>query len=190
MKIENDYPKIEKKINNFFKIRKIFIILFIISFIITFIINLLTGGKLWSMYVLFGEIIFYYALLNKPHIDNKLIKKISFLLFIIGCYLYVIDKINNTSWSYIVINILSFSLLIIQLFLFFIDYEYHKNKVIIVLFTSIFSCFFCLFAILNIISINWAVIVTGSIGLFNLILLFTFYFKTTILEIKKYFSLK
>ena len=142
------------------------------------------------MYVLFGELIVYFAFLNKPLIDNVLIKRVFVLVLIIMAYLYTIDRINDTHWSILVIDVLCFSFLIIELILFFTNYEYHKNKIIMILFTSILSCIICLLGMINIIPMNWAVIVTGSIGLFNLIILFTFYFKTTILELKKYFSLK
>ncbi len=189
MIIENDYPKIKNKVNKFLLIRNIILITFAIGFIVSLIVNLSIGGKLWSIYVLFAEILFYFAFLNKPLIDNALIKRVSILIGIVIAYLYTIDKINNTDWSYIVIDILAFSLLLIQLFFFWINYEYHKNKVIVILLTSVFSCLFCLLAILKVIPINWAVIVTGSIGLLNLIVLFTFYLKTTILEIKKYFNI-
>ena len=190
MIIENNYPKIKKKVSKFLLIRNIILIIFLIVFITSVIVNITTGGKLWFLYVLFAELILYFAFLNKPLIDNALIKRISILMGIIMAYLYVIDKINNTDWSIIVIDILAFSLLLIQLFFFFINYEYHKNKVIIILFTSIFSCIFCLLAICHVIQINWAVIVVGSTGLFSLIILFTFYFKTTLLELRKYFNLK
>ena len=190
MIIENDYPKIKKKVSKYLLIRNIILIIFLLAFIVSLVVNLITGGRLWFIYVLFGELIFYFAFLNKPLIDNALIKRLSILMVIIIAYLYTIDKINNTDWSIIVIDILAFCLLLLQLFFFFTDYEYHKNKIIIILFTSLFSCIFCLLSILKIIPINWAVIVTGSIGLLGLIILFTFYYKTTILEIKKYFNLK
>ncbi len=190
MIVKNDYPEIKKKVSKFLLIRKIILIIFIISFITCLTINLLTGGVLWSMYVLFGELIIYFAFLSKPLIDNILIKRLFVLILIIMAYLYTIDKINETHWSILVIDVLCFSFLIIELILFFTNYEYHKNKIIMILFTSIVSCIICLLGIVNVIPMNWAVIVTGSIGLFNLIILFTFYFKTTILELKKYFSLK
>ena len=190
MIIENDYPKILKKVNKFLLVRKIILIIFAISFIVSLTVNLSVGGNLWFIYVLFGELILYFAFLNKPLIDNAFMKRISLLLGIIIAYLYVIDKINNTDWSYIVIDILAFSLLLIQLFFFFTNYEYHKNKIIVMLYTSIVSCIFCLLAIIKVLPINWAVIVTGSIGLLTLIILFTFYFKTTLLELRKYFNLK
>ncbi|MBR3131127.1 hypothetical protein IKG31_00955 [Candidatus Saccharibacteria bacterium] len=190
MKIKNSYPEIKKKINKFLLIKEIIVIIFAITFITSLIVNLSTGGKLWSIYVLFAEIIFYFAILNRPLIDNVMIRRVSLLAGIVMAYLYTIDKINNTDWSYIVIDILIFSLLIFQLVLFFVNYDHHKNKIIVMLLTSLASCLFCLLAITGVIHINWAIIVTGSIGLFNIIVLFTFYFKTTILEIKKYFNTK
>ena len=189
MIIENDYPKIHKKVNKYLLIRNIILIVFIVSFITALTVNLIVGGKLWSLYVLFGELIFYYAFLDKPLIDNQLLRRLSILLGIVIAYLYTIDKINNTEWSYIVINILAFCLLLLQLVFFFTNYSYHKNKIIIIFFTSLASCIFCLLAIVSVIPINWAVIVTGSIGLFNLIFLFTIYYKVTVLEIKKYFNI-
>ncbi len=190
MIVKNDYPEIKKKVSKFLLIRKITMIVFLIAFLTCMIINLSVGGRLWFIYVLFGELIFYFAFLNKPLIDNVLIKRISILLLIIIGYLYAIDKVNDTSWSYIVINILCFSLLILQIIFFFANYEYYKNKIILMFFTSVFSCLFCLLAIIRIIPINWAIIVTGSIGLANLIVLLTFYYKVTISELKKYFNLK
>ena len=190
MNLKNSYPKVQKLINRFLKIRRIILITFIIAFLVCLIVNLSVGGKLWFLYVLFGELIIYYAFFNKPLIDNILIKRISITFLIIIVYLYSIDRINNTDWSYIVINILSFSLIILQIIFFFVQYQYHKNKIIIMFFTSLFSCFFFLLALLNVIPINWAIITTGSIGLITLLILFIFYFKTTLRELKKYFSLK
>ena len=105
-------------------------------------------------------------------------------------YFLLIDYINQTNWSYFVNDILVFSLLIIQIILFFINYEYHKKKIIIMLITSIVSCLICLLGIIGVIKINWAIIVMGSIGLATIILLLVFYGKTTLSEIKKYFSLQ
>ena len=190
MNIENNYPKVQRKVNKFLLFRKVVVVFFIVAFIVSLIVNLSVGGRLWCMYIFFGELLFYFAFVNKPLIDNVLIKRISILLLIIIGYLYTIDKINDTSWSYIVIDILCFSILILQLIFFFINYDYYKNKIIIMVFTSLFSCILCLLGIIKVIPINWALIVTGSIGLLNLLILMTFYFKNTVLELKKYFSLK
>lgn len=190
MNLENDYPKIEKKLNRFLLIRKIMLIIFFLAGLTCMIVNLSMGGYKWFFYVIFGEIILYFAFLSKPLIDNILIKRLSILFLFIILYLYVINRLNSTNWSSLVNNILGFSLLIMQLLFFFIDYHKHKNKIVLMIITSIVSCIFCLLAILKVISINWAVITTGSIGLFTLLLLFTFYFKTTVRELHKYFSIR
>jgi len=190
MIVKNDYPKIKKKVSKFLLIRKIILLIFLISFITCLIVNIVVGGRLWSLYVLFAELILYYTFFNKPLIDNVLIKRILILVVIVMGYLYTIDKINETNWSTLVLEVISFSFLILQLILFFTNYEYHKNKIILMLITSILSCIACFLGMVGVYPLNWALIVTGSIGLLNLLILFTFYFKTTILELKKYFSLK
>ena len=77
MKVEINYPKLKKEVNKFLIFRKIMLIIFLISIITCTIINLSLGGKKWMLYVLGGEIIFYFAILNKPLIDNTLIKRIT-----------------------------------------------------------------------------------------------------------------
>ena len=71
MIVNNDYPKIKKKVNKFLLIRKIILIVFLIAFITCLTVNLLTGGILWSMYVLFGELE-----INSGFADNAIIAKI------------------------------------------------------------------------------------------------------------------
>ena len=190
MNIENDYPIIKKKINRFIMIRKIILIIYAIALLTTLIVNLTVGGRLWFIYVLGGEIISYYAFLSNPLIDNGLIKRLSILLICIIIYLYLIDLVNTTNWSYIVINIISFSLIILQLIFFFTNYNYHKNKIILMFFTDLCSITLFILSLCHILPINWAVIVMGLLGLLSLLILFSFYFKTTILELKKYLSLK
>src|SRR5574344_653016 len=113
MKIENDYPKIKKSVNKFLIFRKVILIIFLISIVSSTIINLSIGGKMWMLYVIGGEIIFYFAFLNKPLIDNTFVKRFTKVVLIICAYLYLIDVLDETHWSYYVITIIGFSILII-----------------------------------------------------------------------------
>lgn len=190
MKIENDYPKIIKKVQKFVIFRKISLITFLLSTIICTIINLSVGGKKWMLYVLGGEVVFYYAFLNKPLIDNSFVKRLTVVVAIICAYLYMIDIIENTNWSYFVINIIVFSIIIIQLFLFFIEFKSQKKKFIPLFLTSIGSVIFFILAIANIVEINWPIIVLGSLGIVSLLILFVFNHNTIIKDLKKYYSVK
>ena len=89
MKVEINYPKLKKEVNKFLIFRKIMLIIFLISIITCTIVNLSLGGKKWMLYVLGGEIIFYFAILNKPLIDNTLIKRITIVVMIVCAYLYM-----------------------------------------------------------------------------------------------------
>jgi len=190
MKIENDYPHIKTKINKFLLTRKIILLLFLISIITVVIVNFAVGGKLWMLYVIGGEVIFYFAFLNYPLVDNSLVKRITVTLLLICAYLYLIDFINDTKWSYFVIGIVAFSIILIQLLIFFLGFNYQKKKLIPLFITSIGSTIYFILSLFKVVKINWPIIVLGSISLATLLMLFIFYYKSVTMELKKYFSLK
>jgi hypothetical protein len=190
MKIENDYPEIKTKINKFLLARRIILLLFLISIITVVIVNLAVGGKLWMLYVIGGEVIFYFAFLNYPLVDNSLVKRITVTLFLVCAYLYLIDFINDTEWSYFVIGILAFSIVIIQLLLFFLGINYQRKKLIPLFITSIISTIYFILSLFKVVAINWPIIVLGSISLAALLILFVFYYKSVTIEVRKYFSIR
>lgn len=190
MKIENDYPKIKKQVNKFLIFRRICLLVFVASIVVCGIVNLAVGGKVWMLYVLGAEIIFYFAFLNKPLIDNTFVKRLTYLVFIICAYLYLINIIEDEHWSYFVINIISFSLIIIQLLMFFLEFKLQKKKFMPLFLTSIGSVIFCILSITKVVKINWAIIVLGSLGLLVLLILFIFYRKTIVQDLKRYYSTK
>ncbi len=190
MKIENDYPTIKAKINKFLLARKIILFIFLISIITVVIVNLAVGGKLWMLYVIGGEVIFYFAFLNQPLIDSSLVKRVTVTLFLICAYLYLIDFINDTEWSYFVIGILAFSIILIQLLILFLGINYQKKKLIPLFMTAIISTIYFVLSLFDIVKINWPIYVLGGVSLAALLILFVFYYKSVKIELEKYFSLK
>ena len=190
MKIENDYAKIKTKINKFLLVRKIIMLIFLISIITVVIVNLAVGGKLWMLYVIGGEVIIYFAFLNYPLVDNSLVKRLTVTLFLACAYLYLIDFINDTKWSYFVIGIVAFSIILIQLLIFFLGINYQKKKLIPLFITSICSTIYFVLSLFKVVEINWPIIVLGSLSLATLLMLFVFYYKSVTIEVRKYFSLK
>ncbi len=190
MKIVNDYPKIRTGVKKYLKLRKIILVCFLISIIICSIVNTIVGGKMWMFYVIGAETIIYFMFLNKPLIDNTLVKRFTEVIFLVCAYLYLIDMIEQSSWSYFVINIIAFSTIIVQLLMFLSEIKYQRKKFIPMFWTSIFSIIFCVLAITKVVKINWAIIVLGSLGLFALLILLIFYRKLIIKELQKYFSIK
>jgi hypothetical protein len=189
MNINNNYPKINKFINKFIIFRKVALLIFLISIIACTIINIAVGGKIWMLYVIGGEIIFYYTFLNKPLIDNTFVKRFTVVVLIVCAYLYLIDIIDHTHWSYFVITIIGFGILLTQLTLFFSAYKNSREKFIPMFWTSIGSLIICLLAIVKVIQLNWPIIVIGSLALFIFLVLFFFFRKTLIGELKKYFNI-
>ena len=190
MNIENNYPSINKKINYFLLIKKVVGIIFIISFICCLIVNLSLGGSLWCFYVLFGEVILYFIFFKRFLVDNIMIYRVCFIFLLIIIYFYYIDLINNTNWSFLVNDILIYILLLLQIISFFINYNYHKYMIVMMLFSSLCSIIIGILSILRVLPFNWAIIVSFSLAIIVLVMLFVFYHKLAILELKKYFSLK
>lgn len=190
MKVENNYPKIKKEVDKFLIFRRIMLIIFLVSIITCSIVNLSVGGKKWMFYVLGGEIIFYFAILNKPLIDNTLIKRITIVIMIVCAYLYMIDIIEETSFSYFVINIILFSIIIFQLILFLSEFKLQRKKFIPLFFTATGAIIFCILALTKVVELNWPIIVLGGVGLLSIIILLVFYHKRVIKDLTKYFSIK
>lgn len=190
MEINNNYPQIKKSVNKFLIFRRITLLVFLLSIIVCVIVNLSVGGKNWMFYVIGGEIVFYFLFLNKPLIDNTLIKRITIGIFIICAYLYLIDLIEKTDFSYFVITIIGFAIMILQFTIYLSAYKSQKKKFIPIFWTAVGSILFCLLAILNILKMNWPTIVLGSLGLFLIIVMLTLFRKTFTTELKKYFSVK
>lgn len=190
MELINNYPNINKKINKFLLVRRILLITFLVSLIVCFIVNICVGGKPWTIYVFCSEAIFYLIFLNKPLIENTFIKRFSIIILSICILLYVIDRIEKIDFSYFVITIICFSLLIVQIITLFSSYKNQKRNIMPIFYTSIGSIVIIILALIGVIKLNWPIIVLGSIGLCILLLFFTLFRNVIIYELKKQFSTK
>ena len=188
MIIKHSYPNIKKELNIFFFLKYLYSIIALISVITCLTINIIIGGKAWVLYVIGGEIIFYYIFFRKDLIDNTILKKILQVFIAICIYLKIIDIINNTNWSWFVDSIILFTLLIIQTLVYLIGIRIHKRKIIPLIGFAICCVFIFLLSLIKIINLTWPIIVLGVLGLIVIITLFTFFHKTTISELKKYFN--
>lgn len=188
MIIKHSYPNLRKEMNIFFFLKFIYSILCLISIIVCTIINIIFNDYPWVLYVIGGEIIFYYIFFRKDLIDNSNIKRIIQIFIAICIYLKIIDMINHTSWSWFVDSIILFSLLIIQLLFYLVGIRVHKRKLIPLIGLSIVSMIIGLLGVFKVIRLTWPVIVLGVLGTTTFIVLITFFHKTTIKEVKKYFN--
>lgn len=190
MKINNTYPHLKKRISKLLLTRKIILILALIAVAVCTIVNLCTGGKLWLLYVIGGFIILYMSFLRQPLIENTFMKRFTVVIFIICGYLYLIDWLEKTNWSYFVIIIISFSVLIVQLITFLSLYDLQKKQVIPIFLTCLGSLVLMFLALFGVISLNWPIIVLSSLAIFILLLFFTIFKSNIKKELKKYFYLK
>jgi len=189
MIIKHSYPNLRKEMNIFFFLKFLYSILCLISIIVCTITNIIFNEYPWVLYVIGGEIVFYYIFFRKDLIDNSNIKRVIQIFIAICIYLKIIDMINHTAWSWFVDSIILFSLLIIQLLIYLIGIKIHKRKIIPLIGLSLLSMIIGLLGVLKIIKLKWPIIVLGTLGTTIFILLFTIFNKTTVKEIKKYFNI-
>ena len=190
MIIKHSYPNLRKEMNIFFFLKFLFSILCLISIIVCTIVNIIFNEYPWVLYVIGGEIIFYYIFFRKDLIDNTIIKRIIQIVIAICIYLKIIDLINHTTWSWFVDSIILFSLLILQLLVYIIGIKVHRRKIIPLFGLSIASIIIGLLGVFKIIRLTWPIIVLGSLGTIIFIVLITFYNKTTCTELRKYFNIR
>ena len=143
--------------------------------------------------VISSLVINYFMKLREMQIsmlDNTLIKRITIVVMIVCAYLYMIDIIEETSFSYFVINIILFSIIIFQLIIFLSEFKLQRKKFIPLFFTAIGAIIFCILALTKVVELNWPIIVLGGVGVLSLIILLVFYHKRVIKDLTKYFSIK
>ena len=189
MEVKNNYPRITRKLSKFIIFRRVTLLIFLVSVVVCTIINLSVGGKLWMLYTIGAEIIFYLAFLNKPLVDNSFVKRFTTVVLIICAYLYLIDIIEKTNWSYFVITIIGFGILIIQSAFFFSARKNQRKKFMPMLFTAVGAVIICVLAIVKVLEMKWSVIVLGSLGFALIIIMFTIFKKTIISGLRKYFNI-
>ena len=115
------------------------------------------------------------------------------LFYLLTKYYYaedMIDIIEETSFSYFVINIILFSIIIFQLIIFLSEFKLQRKKFIPLFFTAIGAIIFCILALTKVVELNWPIIVLGGVGVLSLIILLVFYHKRVIKDLTKYFSIK
>ena len=190
MIIKHSYPNIKKELNVFFFLKFLYSLVALVATVICLVVNIIVGGPPWVLFVIGGEIIFYYMFFRIDLIDNTVIKKVMKLVIAICIYLKIIDMIIDTDWSLFVDSIILFSLLIFQTGLYIIGIRIHKRKLIPLLGLAIAAIIIFLLGIFNVIELKWPIIVLGVLGITVVLFLFIFMHKTTFSEIRKYFSIR
>ena len=191
MKIKEIYPKVEKKLEFQKKIYNFIKHFFISVGLLCLVLNLITGGKLWSLLVIWSMWFFWKQFIDIDMIEfNRMSQVIKFIINS-SILLIIIDNFIVSGWAVEVVPIVCFCGIVVIGILLFSDFERQKHNT----FPVIMICLLCIISSIIGLSIwkeetRWALAV---MGVFAVILLLSYISKQGIEflnELKKIFSIK
>ena len=166
MKIEIVYPTEDvKRIRELEVINKIKWVFLFVAYICP-LINLLTGGKAWSIVVLWSLWMFFTFILSPDLVEYNRISQFVKLISNVSVLLIIIDVFIVSGWAIKVVPILGFTGIIVSGVLFFTDFNRQKQNLMPLLeliFISIVCSVIGLVVWRN--EIHWALIVMGALAL-------------------------
>ncbi|MDD3335225.1 MAG: DUF6320 domain-containing protein [Eubacteriales bacterium] len=162
--------------------------LFLFAGYVCLLVNLLTGGIPWSLIVIGGLMVAWVALLYRPQVENTPIKKLCDTLIVVCLYLILLDSILGSSWSLFVVPIVFFGDLVFisAYFLLFLKRQKRNFLPLLELIVLGLLTTACVWAYFR--SLNWPMIVTGSVSLALFITMIALFSKPLKLEFQKKFS--
>lgn len=191
MKIKEIYPRVEKKVELIKHLYSAARFTFIFVSIICLVLNLITGGKLWSLLVIWSLWLMWDQFIAIDMVDYNRMSQIVKLVFNSSILLIIIDRFIVSGWAIEVVPIVCFGGIILIGILLFSDFERQKHNT----FPVIIICLLCIISAIIGLSVwkeetRWALALMGT---FASILLFAYISKQGIEfinELKKIFSTK
>ena len=153
------------------------------------IVNFLTGGIAWSFLVVGGLMLFWIVFIYRPQVENTLIKKLCDVLIATCLYLLLVDSVLGTSWSGFVVPIVFFGDLIF-IGMFFLLFFRKQKRNFLPLFELICAGIVAtLIALVGMRTLNWPMIVVGSVSLGLLVLCMALFWQPMKVELQKKFHM-
>lgn len=187
MEIEITYPKIKPASFRYEWLRKIILALYAIAFVVCGTVNLCVGGLPWSLLVFGGQWLFWISVVERPLVEFTFLSKFSATLINVCIFLVLLDLIVGNGFSYSVVPIICFSLLIIQALVFFVGFKRQKGNLMPMFLMIVIGLIALTLAHIGFLQMGWSVIVLGSVSVFLLILCLSVFFKPIRREFAKKF---
>lgn len=191
MKINEIYPKVEKKVELKKNIYNILRFAFMSTSLLCFVLNLITGGKMWSLLVIWSLWLIWNQFIAIDMIEYNRMSQIVKIVLNSSILLIIIDRFIISGWAIEVVPIVCFCGIILIGILLFSDFDRQKHNT----FPVIIICLLCIISAIIGLSVwkeetRWALALMGT---FASILLFIYVSKQGIdfiNELKKIFSIK
>ena len=191
MNVKITYPQVNKKEIKYKKSINIMKYPLIIATIICPILNIVTGGKAWSVIVLWSIYMFWRLIISPDLVEYNRISQFIKLILHSSILLTLIDIFLASGWAVEVVPNVIFGGLIISSILFFTDIERQKQNMQPLLLLILFSI------ITSIVGLTvykqedrWALAVMGGIAVILLIFLIITLKEYLLKEVNKIFHTK
>lgn len=192
MKIEDIgmYPEYKKKVVDIVLYRRIVLYTFLIAAAVAALVNLLVGGKLWFLYVVGGELVFWFVFMSDAMVESGALRRIVRATIVISLFLLLVDYMaENAGWAVnIAIPVLCFTSALVLSILFFIQFKRGLTNILYFYVYITFGSFSILLGLFGIVKLTWPWIVLASSSLVALLLSVILYRGQIVHEFKKKFN--
>lgn len=161
--------------------------LFLLIAYVCLLIDLLTAGIAWSLVVIGGLAVLWILFFYRPLVENTPIKKLCDSALAVCLYLFLLDSVLGGGWSGFVVPIVFFGDLILIGAYFLLFFHKRKRDFLPFFELILIGLVATLTALVGFHSLNWPMIVVGSVSLGLLVLCFVLFWKPLIWEIRKKF---
>lgn len=189
MEVILTYPKIRHKLVTEQRIRLIFFWLFLIADVACGIVNLCVGGKAWSLVVAWSLHLIWASVITRPLVENHWMGRTTHFVVYACVLLVLIDVLLAPGWAGFVVPIIGFGLLVALGVLFFSNLPRRRQNVLVMFWVSLAGLAAFLCAAFGWISLNWPMIVLGSLAPALMIASIAVLRKQLLVELKKRFHI-
>ena len=185
MDIKITYPT--PKMKDYRYIINILRLCFLAASYICPIVNLFTGGKPWSLVVLWGLWFIWFLFISRDLVEYNRISQTAKSLVYTCILLILIDRYLAPGWASFVIPIVSFGALIVMGILFFTNIPKQKQNMMPMVWLIAASFAVTIIALLGWLNLNWPMVTLGSTAFVLLVVSAVILKKELLREIKKRF---
>ena len=186
MQISNSYPTLNKQTRLFLKIRSVCRYIFLAAALACAIVNVATHTKPWSVVVIWSLWSAWNLFLSPDIIEFNLLSQTCKLAYYVTILLILIDICLAPGWALFTVPIVLMSFIVASAVFFFIDVKAQMQNSMPLMWLVSLSLIGSIAVMVYNHDIQWPVIVLASTA-FAMLVVFIFFHKQVLLELKKRF---
>ncbi len=139
MNIKITYPIPERQRTFYRSFRNIMRYIFIVAGLICLLVNVLTGGKWWSIIVIWSLFSVWKMVFSLRLVEFSVYSHAAKVTFYVIILLMLIDRFLYAGWAETVVPIVLFGFLLVMFILFFVTYDRKERHVMAITFLGLLN---------------------------------------------------